>query len=153
MTEVDPQVRFEYTHGPCLYSNLAGIEPEVIEDRHIRLRMPLSFIHVNHVGVAYAGSLFVLAEVSAGALFTQVFGTGKFVPIIQSASIKYVAPGKSAMIVDVEVPEEEAAAKVKMIEERGRGRVPFNLTITDEDGTVLSEAEFVTYALPANANL
>ena len=67
--------------GPTPFVNMAQLQAEAVEERHVRLRLPVAERHLNHVGIAYAGSEFVLAEIAGGTLFMATYGTDEFVPI------------------------------------------------------------------------
>ena len=152
-TEQD--LAFEYTHGPSLYPNIAGVIPEVrdYEGHRIRIRLPFNYIHKNHVNVMYAGSLFVLAEIAGGSMFEVTFGSKDYVPVIHSGSIRYKAPCATDAIVDCTMSEEDFQELKKSIDERGRGRVPFQLEIRDTEGNLCCESEMTVYALPAGTSL
>lgn len=58
------------TKGKIEYINIAGISPEVAELRHVKFRLPASKMHMNHVGMVYAGSYFVFSRQPAQALLS-----------------------------------------------------------------------------------
>ncbi|MEQ3361837.1 PaaI family thioesterase [Raoultibacter massiliensis] len=135
--------------GPTPYINLAKLEAEVVEERHVRLRLPVTELHKNHVGIAYAGSEFVLAEIAGGTLFMATYGTDKYVPILKSVECKYLKPGTKDLIADIALTEEEAAEKIKEVEERGRGNYFLDVPLVDVDGEDIALMSFNYYALPA----
>ncbi|MDR0434059.1 MAG: PaaI family thioesterase [Gracilibacteraceae bacterium] len=142
----------DFVNGPIEYLNLAGIIPEIIEERHVRFVLPLSKIHLNHVGIAYAGSMFVFAEATGANLFVAVYGQDKFAPIIKGVEVKYLKPCKTDMIIDLTISEEEAAAKIKPIEERGRGDYFLDVPIQNTDGEIVAEFKINYYAIKPTKN-
>lgn len=136
-------------NGPTPYVNMAGLEAELIEERHVRLRLPIDPTHRNHVGMAYAGSEFVLAEISGGTLFQATYDPEKWVPILKAVDIKFVKPGMKDLIVDLSLTEDEAAEKIAEAEERGRGNYYLTVVVTDVDGEQVALFDFNYYALPA----
>lgn len=80
-------------NGPTPFINMANMQAEVVEERHVKLRLPVEGLHMNHVGIAYAGSEFILAEIAGGTLFMATYGTDEFVPILKGVDIKFVKPG------------------------------------------------------------
>ena len=130
--------------GPTPFINLVQLQAEVVEERHVRLRLPLGDLHKNHVGIAYAGSEFILAEIAGGTLFMATYGTDVYVPILKSVELKFVKPGTKDLYVDISLTEEEAAEKIKPVEERGRGDY-----FLDMDGEQVAQMNFNYYALPA----
>lgn len=136
-------------NGPTPYINLAQLQPEVVEERHVRLALPVEELHKNHVGIAYAGSEFVLAEIAGGTLFMATYGTDKYVPILKSVESKFLKPGTKDLFVDIALTEEEAAEKIKAVEERGRGDYFLDIPVFDVDGEQVALMNFNYYALPA----
>lgn len=137
------------SNGPTPYVNDAGLVAEVVEERHVRMLLPLEGKHRNHVGIAYAGSEFVLAEIAGGTLFMATYGTDEFVPILKSVECKYLKPGTKDLVVDLSLTEEEAEEKIKAVKERGRGDYFLDVPITDIDGEQVALMSFNYYALPA----
>ncbi|WP_139653667.1 PaaI family thioesterase [Raoultibacter phocaeensis] len=135
--------------GPTPYVNMADLQAEVVEERHVRLVLPVAERHLNHVGIAYAGSEFVLAEISGGTLFMATYGTDTYVPILKGVDIKFLKPGTKDLVVDIALTEEEAADKIKEVEERGRGNYFLTVPVCDVDGEQVAQFDFNYYALPA----
>ncbi|MEG0503887.1 MAG: DUF4442 domain-containing protein, partial [Raoultibacter sp.] len=120
--------------GPTPYVNLAQLQAEIIEERHVRLRLPVADLHMNHVGIAYAGSEFVLAEIAGGTLFMATYGSEVFVPILKSVELKFLKPGTKDLVVDISLTPEEAQEKIQPVEERGRGDYFLEIPVYDIDG-------------------
>ena len=79
------------TKGKIEYINIAGISPEVAELRHVKFRLPASKMHMNHVGMVYAGSYFVFVEATGASLIKCTYGS-TYVPIIKNMSLDYKKP-------------------------------------------------------------
>ena len=75
------EAKYNLQHGKINFLNVAGLIPEVAEERHVVVRLPANSMHLNHVNIVYAGSYFVLAE-SSGATLIKCTYAGKYVPII-----------------------------------------------------------------------
>lgn len=138
---------------PIPYAKMSGMYLDAIEERHARMVLPLGELHKNHVGTAYAGSMFVLAEVYTAVLIYAAYGMDKYIPIASKAEIEYVKPTKADLVIDVALSEEEAAEMIRPIEERGRGRVTLNLPVRDVDGNDVAKVTAVVYLLPATETL
>lgn len=128
---------------------MSGIYPDLMEERHSRIIMPLKDLHINHVGTAYAGSIFVLAEISVPAIIYCTYGVGKWLPIISRVEIDYIKPSTKDLIADVKMTADEAAEKIKPIEERGKGRMTLLIPITNTDGEDIARATVIAYLMPA----
>jgi len=74
------EAKYNLQHGKINFLNVAGLIPEVAEERHVVVRLPANSMHLNHVNIVYAGSYFVLAE-SSGATLIKCTYAGKYVPI------------------------------------------------------------------------
>lgn len=135
--------------GPTPYINMAKMQPEIIEERHVRLALPVAELHMNHVGIAYAGSEFVLAEIAGGTLFMATYGSDEFVPILKGVDIKFVKPGTKDLHVELALTKEEAEEKIAAVRERGRGDYFLTVEVCDEDDEVVAQFDFNYYALPA----
>jgi thioesterase domain-containing protein len=125
----------------------SGIRPELIEERHVRMVMPVAG-HLNHVNTMYAGSIFVLAEMSAGALFFAAYGTDDFAPVVRKADIQYTRPALGDICVDARLTKEEADAKLAPVLERGRGDLFLEVVVRDLDGNECARANINLYCLP-----
>jgi len=136
-----------FANGPIKYVNMAGIKPEVMEERHIRFVLPTEAIHLNHVGIVYAGSMFTFAEISGANLFVCTYGTEEFVPILKGVEIKYLKPTKKDLVIDIQLSQEEADEKIALARERGRGDYFLDVPISDTDGNEIALAKFNYYAI------
>lgn len=137
-------------NGPTPFINMANMQAEVVEERHVKLRLPVEGLHMNHVGIAYAGSEFILAEIAGGTLFMATYGTDEFVPILKGVDIKFVKPGTKDLQVDIALTEEEAEEKIGA---RSASAVAATTSWTspvyDVDGLLVAQMNFNYYALPA----
>lgn len=85
---------------------------EVIELRAGRAVARLPFEpNRNHVGTAYAGSLFSVAEVLGGLLALESFTLEGFAPVVKSMSINYLKPALG----DVQAAVEMSAAEIERV--------------------------------------
>ena len=128
---------------------MAQLQAEAVEERHVRLRLPVAERHLNHVGIAYAGSEFVLAEIAGGTLFMATYGTDEFVPILKGVELKFLKPGTKDLVVDLSLTKEEAERKIAPVRERGRGDYFLEIPVFDVDGEQVAQMDFNYYALPA----
>ena len=150
MYEVTPEVfeaaKQSVTHGKINYLNVAGIIPEVAEERHVRYRLPLTSMHVNHIGIMYAGSFFVFGEATGASLIKCTYGTA-YVPIIKSVSIDYLKPATSDLVIDIAMTEEESKERIAYIEEHGKGQYPMTSPIMTADGVHTANVNIVYYLM------
>ena len=138
---------------PIPYAKMSGMYLDQIEERHARVVLPLDDLHKNHVGVAYAGSMFVLAEVYTAIILYATYGMEKYIPIAAKDEITYIKPTKKDLVIDMTISEEQAAEMIKPIEERGRGRVVLDIPVSDVDGNEVAKVTATVYLLPATETL
>ena len=114
-----------------------GLTAELLEERHIILKIPKER-HVNHVGTVYAGSTFMLMEIAGAALAASTYGLGRFIPLNKEMTIRYKKPATTDIFCELTISEEEAAEKIKPIEEKGKGIWPLEMEAKDETGVVVA---------------
>ena len=141
------EAKYNLQHGKINFLNVAGLIPEVAEERHVVVRLPANSMHLNHVNIVYAGSYFVLAE-SSGATLIKCTYAGKYVPIIKSVNIDYRKPTKRDLIVDISMTEEEAKERIAYVEEHGKGQYPLDVPVMDADGVHCADVHIVFYLMP-----
>lgn len=150
MIEITPEMREAYaktfSDGPIKYLNVAGIEPVVIEPNHVVTKLPFNDMHVNHVGIVYAGSYFVFAESAGATLLKCVYGS-TYLPIIKSVSIDYLKPGNTDLFIDVSMTDEEAEERIAYVKEKGKGRYPMTIMIKNANGEDVAKVDIVYYLM------
>lgn len=67
---------------------------EILDERHVRVVVPVEGLHLNHVGIVYAGTMFTAMELAAGAIFMCTYGLDEFVPIVSNFEISFLKPTK-----------------------------------------------------------
>ena len=102
---------------------------------------------MNHVGIVYAGSYFMLAEASGASLLKCTYGS-KYVAIIKSASLDYLRPAKTDLVVDISMTEEEAEERIAYVKEHGKGRYPMDIPVMDANGEHCATVSVVYYLMP-----
>jgi len=115
----------------------SGLTAELLEERHILLRLPKER-HLNHVGVVYAGSLFMLMEISGAALFACTYPLGKYVPINKEMSVKFLKMGITDIICELSISKEKAEEMIQPINEKGKGVWILEMECKDIEGNVIA---------------
>ena len=126
---------------------------EILDERHVRVVVPVEGLHLNHVGIVYAGTMFTAMELAAGAIFMCTYGLDEFVPIVSNFEISFLKPTKKDLVAEIEWTEEEAAERIKPIRERGRGRMPVEITLRDIDGVEVAKGVSTPYILPFTTDM
>jgi acyl-coenzyme A thioesterase PaaI-like protein len=124
----------------------SGLELLHLERGRAVLRLPLE-PNVNHVGWAYAGALYTLAEVPGGVLFGSAFDVTRFYPIVGEMSIRFAAPATTATLVDARMTDEEIERVTAELETKGKAKYVLEQTITDEAGTAVATTSATYFGL------
>ena len=115
----------------------SGLTGEILEERHVVLRLPKDR-HLNHVGIVYAGSLFMLMEMAGAALFGCTYEFGKYIPINKEMQIKFLKMGTTDIICDLSISEDRAAEMIQPIDEKGKGEWVLEMDCRDTEGNVVA---------------
>ncbi len=142
------EIKKRYANNKIKLLRESGMYLEVAEERHVRLVMPLGDLHINHIGTAYAGSIYMIGEAITAAIIYSNYGTDSYVPIISKSEIEFLKPASKDLVVDFPMTEEEAATLIAPVEERGKGRVNLSYFITDIEGTEIAKITHVVYLMP-----
>ena len=123
--------------GSIPWIKSSGLTAELLEERHVVLRVPMEG-HLNHVGVVYAGSLFMLMEIAGAALFGCTYPLGTYIPVNKEMSIKFLKMGITDIICDLTISEEKAVEMIKPIDEKGRGEWVLEMDCRNTEGEVIA---------------
>ena len=129
------------------YAAISGLRTEIAQERRVRLVMPLADIHKNHVGAAYAGSIFVIGEIAAAGIVRCTYGSKNYIPILSKAEITYIRPAKEDLVVDVSMTQEEAEEKIAYVQKNGKGKIPLQIPIQDASGRIVAEMSISMYLI------
>jgi len=127
---------------------MSGLTVDIFEPRHVRLSVPVQGLHMNHVGLVYAGTSFMLMEIAGAALFVSAYGIERFVPINKAMTIRYLKPVATDIACELSIGEDEALAKLMPIEERGKGEWVLDMAVTDAAGTEVATSTCTYYIIP-----
>ena len=115
-----------------------GLEVENVEAGHVRLRMPFERPVENHLGIAYAGAIFSLAEIAGGVTMLSVFDTSEVTLIIRRLEIDFVRPSRRELFCDVHLPATLVDEARATITAQGHADVSLPIEVTDTRGRVIS---------------
>ena len=73
------------------------------------------------------------------------------VAIIKNATLDYLKPAKSDLVVDLSMTEEEAKARVAYVEEHGKGQYPMDIPVKDANGELCANVHITYYLMPNKA--
>ena len=127
---------------------MSGISIDIFTKGHVKLSVP-SANHLNHVGIMYAGTHFMLMEVAGAALFLATYGIEKFLPINKGMSIRFLKPATTDISCELRIDSGDAQEKLRPIEEKGKGEWILDMTVTDANGTTVSSSTCTYFLIPS----
>jgi len=93
----------------------------------------------NHVGTAYAGSLFSVAEVLGGVLALSSFTLDGYAPVVKSLSIDFLKPALGDVRATVEMSSAEISRVLDEAVANGKSNYDLVATVTDENDVVVAK--------------
>ena len=114
----------------------------------LKLEMPLDG-NKNHMGTAYAGAIFTLAEVPFGLMCIERFGTHEIVPAVGEVTIRFTAPATGALTVEIHISDEEWAEIEQQTRTKGKYKIAREIEVRDSQGRVntIARATYFTLAV------
>jgi thioesterase domain-containing protein len=94
--------------------------------------------NTNHVGMAYAGSLFSVAEVLGGLLAFSSFLLEGYAPLVKSMSIDFLRPALTAVRASVEMSADEIERIRAEAQVSGRSNYELTAILIDENGVTVA---------------
>lgn len=94
--------------------------------------------NANHVGIAYAGALFSVAEMLGGVLAQNTFDLPGFVPLVKSMEIVFSRPAASDVRASTSLSKEEVARVGEEAPRRGKSDFVLEAEVTDAAGVVVA---------------
>jgi len=114
-----------------------GVKIVELRDRFARIVMPFE-PNINHIGIMYGGSLFILAEFSGGVIYYVSFDTTKFYPIVKEVSIRYRRPATTDVTLEVSLEPAEVETIQQAAQKEGKKDWTMDLELKDAHGEVCS---------------
>lgn len=101
------------------------------------VRLPLA-PNRNHMGTAYAGSLFTAAELLGGLVALSDLAVPGTVPLLRGMDISYLAPASGDVVAQVQLEADEAQRIIAEATETGRSNFELAAEVALADGTVVA---------------
>lgn len=120
-----------------------GVRVLEMNPGRVSLRMPLAG-NDNHIGMMYAGALFILGEMPGGALFLTSFDATKYAPIIKKMDIIYKRPATTDVTVTATMTPEEIERIQEEVVNKGKADYVLECVLKDTSDEIiaLTRAEY-----------
>ena len=135
--DLTPETLKQFIEKPFAFVERIGLKALELKPYYVKLAAPIAG-NENHIGGMYAGALFTLAEIPGGALFLTTFDVSKFYPIIKEMTIRFVAPAKTDVTIEMYLSKEEASHIEAEARENGRADYVLEGEVKDASGVVVA---------------
>jgi len=132
-----PEILKQFIEKPFAFVERIGLKALELKPNHVKLVAPIAG-NENHIGGMYAGALFTLAEIPGGALYLTTFDVSNFYPIIKEMTIRFVAPAKTDVTVEMYLPKEKASRIEAEARENGKADYVLEGEVKDASGVVVA---------------
>jgi acyl-coenzyme A thioesterase PaaI-like protein len=132
-----PETLKQFIEKPFAFVERMGLKALELKPSYVKLAVPIAG-NENHIGGMYAGALFTLAEIPGGALYLTTFDVSKFYPIIKEMTIRFVAPAKTDVTIEMHLPKEEASRIEAEARENGKADYVLEGEVKDASGLVVA---------------
>jgi acyl-coenzyme A thioesterase PaaI-like protein len=131
----------------------SGLSIDLLEERHVKLSVPVRERHMNHVGIVWAGTHFLVMEFAGAALFGATYDVTRFVPVNRGMTIRFLRPAVTDLSCELSLTREEADGMIKPILEKGKGDWTIEIPVTDAGGAEVSRCSCNFYVIPTPAGI
>jgi acyl-coenzyme A thioesterase PaaI-like protein len=118
----------------------AGIRAQKIDERTIRVKMKLTPLNQNIVGVHFGGSLYAMCDPWFMLILMRLLGRD-YIVWDKAASIKFVKPGRSAVTATFHIPQERVDEIIHATANGEKYEPIFTVDVLDEEGQVVAQVE------------
>ena len=124
-----------------------GLRVLELDPGRARVCMPLE-PNANHIGTFYAGSLYVLAEVTGAALYSGSFDSKRYYPIVKEIRLRYRRPATTDVSAEAGLSDAEIEALRAEVDREGKADHAWRCELQDRDGQVVAVADCVFQIRP-----
>jgi len=122
----------------------AGIRSQNIDERTIRVKMKLTPLNRNIVGVHFGGSLYAMCDPWFMLILMRMLGKD-YIVWDKAASIKFIKPGRSLVTATFHIPQEQVDEIIQATESGEKCEPTFTINVLDAEGQVVSQVEKLLY--------
>jgi acyl-coenzyme A thioesterase PaaI-like protein len=128
----------------------AGIRARTIDERTIRVKMRLTLLNRNIVGVHFGGSLYAMCDPWFMLILMRALGDD-YIVWDKAASIKFIKPGRSSVTATFHIPPERVNEILNATAGGEKYLPTFTVDVLDEEGQVVAQVEKLLYVKKKNS--
>jgi len=122
-----------------------GLQVDEVGPGMVRLHMPFTPNTQNHLGTAYAGGIFSLAELAGGVLLVSSFDPAQHLMLARRLEIEYLHPGRGTLSCAPRLPDDLVAETRATIAQQGKADLSLSIEVMDADGEVVAHVQATYY--------
>jgi len=127
-----------FVEKPFAFIERMGLLALELKPGFVKLGAPLKG-NENHIGSMYAGALFTLAEMPAGALYLTTFDVSRYYPIVKEMNILFRRPARTDITAELSMPAAQALDIQREVDQQGKADFTLEIELQDTAGTVVAE--------------
>jgi len=135
--DFSPEMLKQFIERPFAFVERMGLKALELKPHYVKLSIPIAG-NENHIGGIYAGALFTLAEIPGGALYLTTFDVSRFYPVIKEMTIRFVAPAKTDVTIEMHLPQKMAIRIEAEAGENGKADYVLEGEVKDASGVVVA---------------
>ena len=112
--------------------------------RAFEVRMKLTFLNRNYVGVHFGGSLYAMCDPFFMLILIPALGSD-YVVWDKAATIRFLRPGRGTVRATFDIPDERVEAIRSEADASGRAEPVFTAQVLGPDGEVVAEVDKTLY--------
>jgi len=136
-----------FVEKPFAFIERMGLLALELKPGFVKLRAPLRG-NENHIGSMYAGALFTLAEMPAGALYLTTFDVSRYYPIVKEMNIRFRRPATTDITAQLTMATEQAQDIQKKVDQQGKADFTLEMELLDKSGTVVATGKGIYQLRP-----
>jgi len=129
----------------------AGIHSQTIDECTIRVKMKLTPLNRNIVGVHFGGSLYAMCDPWFMLILMRVLGR-EYIVWDKAAGIKFIKPGRSTVSATFHISQEQMDEIIQATNSGKKYEPTFSVDVLDEEGQLVAQVEKLLYVRKKNQN-
>jgi acyl-coenzyme A thioesterase PaaI-like protein len=122
----------------------AGIRSYAVDERTIRVKLKLTALNRNIVGVHFGGSLYAMCDPWFMLILMRALGT-EYIVWDKAASIQFLKPGRGTVTATFHIPQERIDEIRRTVDSGQKIEPTFTVDVLDMQGQAIARVEKLLY--------